>query len=127
MNSPKDYTILIVDDEETLRDAIIFDFKRKGFNVLSADNGTRGFEVFCNNKVDLVLSDIRMPGGDGIFMLKQIYAHATQIPVVIFMTGYSDVTEEEVLAMGAKKVISKPFERKALMKTAFEMLGMTLS
>ncbi|MEO5668825.1 MAG: response regulator [Bdellovibrionota bacterium] len=124
MKTPQDFTVLIVDDEELLRESIIFDFKRKGFKVLSAANGTVAFEIFQTNSVDLVLSDIRMPGGDGIFLLKKIHARGGQIPVVIFMTGFSEVAPEDVTALGVRKIITKPFERKELMSMIFEMLGL---
>ena len=122
MKNFKQYTILIVDDEETLRDTMVFDFKRKGFTVLSAENGVAAFELVKVNKVHLVISDMRMPGGDGMSLLEQIRTHYPGIPNVIFITGFADVTEEAAIAKGAKKVLSKPFDRKVLMNSVLEAL-----
>lgn len=119
----KKYTILVVEDEEALREALIFDFKRKGFVVLSADNGTKAFDLVKSNKIDLVVSDIRMPGGDGMSLLEKIREFDPEIPNLIFVTGFSDFSEAECLRKGAKKVVTKPFERKKLMSVVMETLG----
>ena len=90
VNEFSQYTLLIVEDEEMLRDVIVFDFKRKGFQVLSEENGVEAFKLVKANKVHLVLSDMRMPGGDGMTLLEQVRAYDTKIPALIFVTGYSD-------------------------------------
>jgi CheY-like chemotaxis protein len=118
----KKYTLLVVDDDETLRNAMGFDFKRKGFNVLLTENGSKAFDVIKTTKIDLVISDIRMPGGDGISLLEKIRAFDPSIPQLIFVTGFADVTEAQCLAKGAKKVITKPFDRKELMATVLAAL-----
>jgi len=115
------FTILVVDDEEPLREAIAFDFKRKGFQVITAEDGTKGLEQIKAHKVDLVLSDVRMPNGDGMFLLDQIQKLERKVPL-IFITGFTDHGEAECLARGAIRVISKPFDRKFLMKCALEAL-----
>jgi len=127
MDDLKKYTILVVDDEEVFRNTMIFDFKRKGFTVLSAENGNEAIKLVKSNKVDLVLSDIRMPCGDGLTLLKDIRVYDPTIPVVILVTGFADVSEEEVLAKGARNVIPKPFNRKVMMNLVFDALGIKRS
>ncbi len=122
MEDLKKYTILVVDDDADLREALVFDVKRKGFTVLSADSGVRAFEIVQKQKVHLVLSDMRMPGGDGLSFLEKIRKLDPTIPVVIFITGFSDASEEECIQKGAKKVFTKPFDREALMRSVFEVL-----
>lgn len=119
----KEFTLLIVDDEDILRKAIVFDFKRKGFTVLDANNGITAFEMVKNNKVHLVISDMRMPGGSGISLLENIRAHDPTIPAVIFVTGFADVTDAVAIAKGARKILPKPFSRKELMDSVLEVLG----
>lgn len=123
MSDLKNYTLLIVDDEEILRNAMVFDFKRKGFTVVSAENGHTAFEIVKSQKIHLVISDMRMPGGDGMSLLESIRAYDPSIPAVIFITGFVNVTEEEALAKGAHKVLSKPFDRKVLMSSVLSALG----
>lgn len=109
-----DKTILVVDDEELLRNAIIFQFKREGFNVLSACNGIEAFEIIKNNHVDAVVSDVQMPGGNGIDLLKSVKEFNANIPVLVFITAFADITESEAYDLGAHAIFSKPFDRKAL-------------
>lgn len=107
-------TILIVDDEQFLREAIAMDFKRRKFNVLLAANGREAFDIVLKEKVDIVLSDIRMPNGDGLELLDRIKARDANLPVVMFITGFADLTVEDAYARGADAIFPKPFDRKAL-------------
>lgn len=119
----KQYNILIVDDDEALREAMAFDFKREGFNVSLAENGKIAFEIVKSNKIHLVISDVRMPGGDGLSLLAEIRNYDPSIPMVIFVTGFANTTEAECLEKGAKKVIAKPFQRRHLIDSALDALG----
>jgi CheY-like chemotaxis protein len=118
----KDSTILIVDDEPDLRDAIAFEFKRKGFNVLTAGNGREALAVLSKQTVQIVLSDVRMPDGDGIELLEKIKEKNVFLPVVMFITGFADITLEEAYNKGADAVFSKPFDRKALYEAVVRAL-----
>jgi len=109
-----EYSLLIVDDEEDLREAISFDFRRKGFKVFTAASGNEGFEIVKNNKIDLVLSDVRMADGSGIDLLDRVKALDAVLPVVMLITGYSDMANEEAYDRGADAVFAKPFERKVI-------------
>jgi CheY-like chemotaxis protein/Tfp pilus assembly protein PilZ len=115
MKEPKGFTILVVDDEEALRKAIAFDFKRKGYKVLEAGSGNQAFEIVRKTPVDLILTDIRMPDGDGVSLLKRTKEADHATPIVMFITGFADLSLEDAYDQGADAVFSKPFERKALM------------
>lgn len=119
MKKPNEVTLLIVDDEEDLRDSIAFDFQRMGFVVLTAPNGRDAFEIVRATPVDLVISDIRMPEGDGIELLKRIRQIDPEIPVVILLTGFAESSEQDVTRMGADKVLPKPFDRRELIDLVF--------
>jgi len=108
-------TILIVDDEPDLREAIAFDFRRKKFHVLTAASGREAFGIVEKEKIDIVLSDVRMPDGDGVELLDKIKARDAALPVVMFITGFADITLEEAYDKGVDAIFSKPFDRKALM------------
>lgn len=122
MADPKEFTILVVDDEPMLRENIVDLLRDEGFKVLEADNGANGFKVVKENKIDLVVSDMRMPGGDGLSLLEAIRAHNPSLPVVIFITGFSDFSEEHCIKKGARKVLSKPFESEELIRSVYEGL-----
>ena len=123
MRAPNETTILVVDDDDLLRGAIAADFKRKGFQVFEAPNGTDAFKIARENKIDIILSDVRMPNGDGIELLKNIKEHNNELPVVMFVTGFADMTLEEAYDLGADAVFSKPFNRKALFATVLRAVS----
>jgi CheY-like chemotaxis protein len=123
MTDFKKFKILVVDGEETLRTAIAFDFKKKGFTVFSAENGAQAFDIVKAEKVDLVLSDMRMPGGDGMSLLESIRRYNPDIPVLIFVTGFSEFSESECRSKGASGIFTKPYGRKELMSAVLNSLG----
>jgi DNA-binding NtrC family response regulator len=123
MRNYKDSTILVVDDDDDLRDVIYSIFSMEGFNTLSANSGNQAWSIINQNKVDLVVSDIRMPDGDGLYLLNKIRAKDPTNPIVIFVTGYADISEKEILARGAIKILRKPFDQVLLLETVKEALS----
>jgi CheY-like chemotaxis protein len=114
MAEKTDFTILVVDDEALLREAIAFDFRRKGHNVLLASSGNEAFDIIKSRDVHVVLTDVRMPNGDGITLLKRLKQENVFQPVVILLTGYADISLEEAYDLGADAVFPKPFDRPSL-------------
>jgi CheY-like chemotaxis protein len=105
---------LVVDDEEELREAIAFDFRRKKLRVLAAGCGRDAIKILEAEKVDVVLTDMRMPHGGGAELLDWIKARDLFSPPVIIVTGLSELTLEEAYNKGAEAVFAKPFDRKML-------------
>ena len=118
-----DLTILVVDDEELLRDSIAFDFRRQKFKTLLAESGTEALGIIRQQKIDLIISDLRMPDGDGVMLLENIVAMEVDQPPVILSTGFSEISEKELLAKGAKGLLVKPFDRKELKALALSVLS----
>ena len=110
MKNAKAYSILIVDDEVELCDAVATAFEMKGHKVTKAPSGTKALEFVRKNKFDLILSDIRMSDGDGLKLLGFIKDMNLNRPLVALMTGYADVTRDEMYEMGAEAVFEKPFK-----------------
>ena len=121
----KKFTVLVVDDDLDLRELMSSIFEDQGFTVLSADSGVSAFELVKVNKIDIVISDMRMPGGDGLSLLEKIRAYDPEIPVVIFVTGYSDVSVTDCITKGAKTVFQKPFNQKDLINSVMSTLGIS--
>ena len=117
------YTLLVVDDDEDLRDILSVTFRKQGFKVLTATNGVEAFDLIQNKKIDLVISDMIMPDGDGLSLLEKIRMRNPDIPVVIFITGFSHVSVDECVARGAKSVFSKPFDQKELLESVKSSLN----
>lgn len=121
-------TILIVDDEDELREALVYDFKRRKCLVLEARDGLEAYEIFLKHKIDIIISDVRMPQGNGVDLLKKIRALHPEIPVVLLATGFADITSDEGVKLGALAVLDKPIDRKKMFKllanaTVFKKYG----
>ncbi len=107
-------SILIVDDDEVIRETLSDVFRKKDYEVFAVGTGQEVLSTIKKNIIDLILLDMRLPDVDGLDVLKEIKEFDTEI-LVIIMTAYSDV-ETAVTAMksGAYHYINKPFELEEL-------------
>jgi two-component system response regulator (stage 0 sporulation protein F) len=105
--------ILIVDDELDLRELLAQMLESEGFRVSQASGGRMALEILKKESVDLVISDVRMPDGDGVELLKNIKATNPKLPLVIMITGFSDSSEAQILKLGAHAMFMKPFDTDA--------------
>ena len=107
---PSAITILVVDDEEPIRQTVGFYLEDNDYNVLGAENGRVALEIFQQKKPDLVLVDLRMPEMDGLDVLSQITKQSPDTPVIVISgTGIiADVVE--ALHLGAWDYLVKPIE-----------------
>ena len=107
-NNPDHLHVLIVDDEESLRNTLQQMVNRAGYACSTSPDGKQALAILNNRKVDVVITDIRMEGMDGIELLKQIKdKHDAD---VIVMTGFTeDYAYEEIIASGASDFALKPF------------------
>ncbi len=118
----KKQVILVVDDEIELRQSICSLFKRKGFEVLEASGGAMAYEIILKEPVDIVLSDVRMPDGDGLELLIKIKERNSQTPRLALMTAFSDVTAMDAYDHGAEAMVSKPFDRTSVVQQIHDSL-----
>ncbi len=109
-STPDPVTVLVVDDEKGLRDGLERIISRMGCEVLTATNGEEGLDIIERNAVAIVLLDLKLPGIDGMEVLKRIQAMQRDI-IVIVVTGVATVeTAIESMKQGAYDFVSKPFE-----------------
>ncbi len=107
---PDTIRVLVVDDEQDIRDGSERILKRIGFQVLKADRGDKALELLTETVVSIVLLDLKMPGMDGMEVLSQIREMDKNI-LVIVITGYATVeTAIEAMKQGAYDFIPKPFD-----------------
>lgn len=104
--------LLLVDDDKDLLDILAFSFKRFGYQVFLASNGCEAFDLVQTNPVDVIVSDICMPGGDGIQLLDRIKAQMPETPIILLVTGYADIKTEDAHDKGAEALFAKPFDKK---------------
>jgi len=120
-------SILIVDDDEVMRETLSDVLKRGEYEIYSVGSGGESLSVIKKNIIDLILLDMRLPDGDGLELLKKIKEFDTEI-LVIIMTAYSDIqTAVSAMKSGAYHYINKPFdleELKLLIEKGLETKGL---
>jgi len=101
--------ILIVDDDDGVREMLADFFEVLGFRSIVACNGREALDILDKHQVSLVISDIKMPVMDGIEMLRRIKKRHTDLDVIL-ITGYEpDYSRNSVKEAGASDYIAKPF------------------
>jgi two-component system response regulator ResD len=106
-------TILIVDDEERIRNLVSIYLRKEQYNILQAENGSEAIALFNSNKVDLIILDVMMPIMDGWDVCKEI-RKTSNIPVIM-LTAKSEEDDELLgFELGTDHYITKPFIPKLL-------------
>ena len=102
--------VYVIDDDEAMRDSLDFLLGSANFDVTLFESANRFLETLSSTDFGCVVSDIRMPGIDGIELLKRLKASHSALPVLI-MTGHGDVPlAVEAMKLGASDFLEKPFE-----------------
>lgn len=114
----KNASILLVEDEPLLREIMGEWLGRIAGQVFCAEDGAAALNILASNKIDLLISDVRMPTMDGIALLKQIKQSPEPKPRVILVTGFSDLPLREAHDMGAEAILEKPITREDLLHAA---------
>ncbi len=108
--------VLIVDDEPAIRECLRFEFEIEEAQVFEAENGNIAIASIKQNRPDIVISDIQMPECDGVSLLKQIRIIDRHMPIVLFISGQSELTTYEALNLGASGIFPKPFPMELLIE-----------
>lgn len=114
---PDQASILVVDDELELLEIFSAWLGRYGFRVFTAPNGAEALKVLRTQKMDVLLSDIRMPVMDGVTLVRTLNQMETPPPKIIFVTGYGNISRREIFAMGVEALLDKPLSRPILLDT----------
>lgn len=122
MDEPKSKTLLFAEDEPELLEIYTHWFQRLGYNVLGANNGNEALAICRTRRIDLVISDVRMAGGDGITLARQLRTTMDASPLLVFLTGFADLSNEEAYDLGACSILSKPIDRDKLQRAVERFL-----
>ena len=116
------HRVLVVEDDPVLLRMVCRYLARRAFIVEPAGDGEEALEKVMTFQPDLVLSDVRMTRMDGTALLAALKARGITAPVV-FLTGYNDFSDTELIGKGAARVLPKPFEPPALTAALLEVLA----
>jgi excisionase family DNA binding protein len=116
--------VLIVDDDEQVREYVRVNLEAEGYNVREAGNAEEGLLAVEESQPDLVLLDVMMPQVDGWQMLQQLQErHGEAVPVVMFSGKADAATADEVAERGARGFIGKPFDPGQLIEKTKQLLS----
>jgi len=122
MSNPK--TVLLIDDDESLRRVVEYNLREDGYRVVTAADGRSGLLRFQESSVDLVLTDVRMPEMDGVELLTRLKAMQPDLPVIVLTAHGTIDAAVEAMKVGAFDYLTKPFSRdqlKASVRKALEL------
>ncbi len=122
------HKILVIDDDASLRRVLEYNLQEEGYDVAAAATGEEGLRRFAEHCPDLVITDMKMPGMDGLQVFKAIRERSPDT-LVIIITAFGEVgTAVEVMKLGAYDYITKPFNRdelKLTVKKALELKSLS--
>lgn len=105
----KEKKILLIDDDEWIRDSLSIFFENEGCHLMAVETAEEGLELLKKQSCEIIITDYRLPGMDGLEFLKQIqgtHPHAMKILVTAY--GSNDVISE-AMRIGIQDIINKPF------------------
>ena len=114
--STKDTVVLIVDDEPDILELMEEEFIDAGYSTKTASCGNDAAEIVRQERIHIVLSDFKMPNGNGMTVLNAVNElPVDQRPAFFFISGQADISVQEALDAGAKKFFTKPFDFETLL------------
>ena len=122
-NTPINATILVVEDDRDLREALADTLELAGCTVLQADSGEAAVDVLSKDIADMVISDVNMGGMDGLMLLKLLRQRYPQLPVLL-ITAYGSISASvDAMRSGAVDYLVKPFRPDLLLQTVARYVG----
>jgi len=115
--------ILLVDDEPNVRKVLGALLEQAGFGVFQAETAEEALDLVRAQDPDLILTDLKMPGMDGLQLLERIRSTFPEIPVVLLTAHGTVEAAVEAMKQGAHDFLTKPFSPKKLVARIHEILG----
>ena len=99
--------ILVIDDEQSIRELLNTLLHRKGYDVVLAESGKKGLELFRRERPDVMVLDLKMPGMDGLTVLQQVRSLEPKQPVIILTGAGTAEEKQQVRALGVTEFVEK--------------------
>ncbi len=122
MNDAK--KILVVEDDDVTRELMRMTLERKGYVVVTAEDGLRGYDAAVSVRPDLIITDVNMPAADGVHMVRRVRntPDIAEIPVIV-TTGYGTGNASLTLSQGATAYEPKPIDPASFLATIKRLLS----
>lgn len=115
--------VLVVDDEQTVRDLVAKTLTMADYDVDTAADGPSAIDRLNTASYDLLITDLKMPGMDGLSVIREVRRRSTELPIVI-ITGYStEASAIEAINLGVSGYLTKPFRLPRVLAVAARALG----
>ena len=116
--------ILVVEDDEVERELMRMTLERAGYEVSAAEDGARGFEMALEARPDLIVTDVQMPGADGLSLVRQVRQtpEISGTPILV-TTGFGTGSATMTLVSGADAYEPKPLEAGSLLESVRRLLA----
>ncbi|MBC8231855.1 response regulator [bacterium] len=110
----EEYKVLVIEDDETAREQLAKVIQKEGFEVVMAEDGRVGLEMFKNEHPEIVITDLKMPGIDGLEVMRKVRRFSTNVPIIL-ITAYGETdTAISALREGALDYLKKPLDLELL-------------
>jgi DNA-binding response OmpR family regulator len=118
-------SVLIADDDPDIRDLVVFKLQQAGLDVVAVEDGNAALEALAQQRPDLVLLDVMMPGLSGLDVLRHIRGdeQLRMLKVVLLTARARDVDVDDGFTSGADDYVTKPFSPRELMHRVNSLLG----
>ena len=120
--TPSPGRVLVIDDDEAVRGWLHAALAENGFHVEAAHDGATGLGHLAANAYDVVLVDLRMPGMDGLSVVRHIRQRSDTLPVVIATAHSTEASAVEALNLGVSGYLTKPFRLPQLLRVLYDAL-----
>jgi len=116
--------VLIADDEIHIVHVVAIKLRNNGYEVISAENGAEAFDLVCQEKPDIVVTDLQMPVMTGLELVEKLRSNETtsDIPVILLTARSFSLDEEKQESLQVSQCISKPFSPKELLRSIEDIL-----
>ena len=115
--------VLVAEDESSIREFVVINLKRNGYDVVEAADGAQAIEKYkaCNGDIDVAILDIMMPYVDGLEVCKQLRAMNANLGIIMLTAKTQEMDKVSGLLIGADDYVTKPFSPSELMARRVEM------
>jgi excisionase family DNA binding protein len=115
--------ILIVDDEQAVRDLVATYLSTADYDVETVEDGPSALERLQANDYDLLITDLKMPGMDGLSVIRETRRHNADIPIIIITAYSTEASAIEAINLGVSGYLTKPFRMERVLAMAARALG----